>query len=52
MRPDNITVSRSPSSPILAAVAATNTMKAPAGPPIWKRLPLNTDTKAPPMMAV
>ena len=33
--PDNRTVSSRPSSPNRADVAATSTMKAPAGPPIW-----------------
>ena len=31
---------------------ATRTMKAPAGPPIWKRLPPSADTIAPPMIEV
>src|SRR6476660_3742272 len=35
IRPDSMTVSSRPSTPKLATVAATKTMKAPAGPPIW-----------------
>jgi len=27
-------------------------MKAPAGPPIWKRLPPKAETRKPPMIAV
>jgi hypothetical protein len=42
----------SPSTPCRATVAATSTMKAPAGPPIWKRLPPSSDTMKPPMIAV
>ena len=30
---------------------ATSTMKAPAGPPIWKRLPPSSDMRNPPTMA-
>ena len=32
-------------------VAATSTMKAPAGPPIWKRLPPSAETRKPPTIA-
>ena len=42
----------SPSIPCWATVAATSTMKAPAGPPIWKRDPPRSDTRKPPTMAV
>jgi hypothetical protein len=41
-----------PSTPWRSTVEATSTMKAPAGPPIWKRLPPNADTMNPPMIAV
>ena len=34
--PDIIVASSRPSSPCACAVAATSTMNAPAGPPIWK----------------
>ena len=50
--PDNSTVSIRPSTPNFAAVAETRTMKAPAGPPIWKRLPLSSETRKPPTIAV
>jgi len=33
--PDSITVTSSPFRPNFVVVAATRTMKAPAGPPIW-----------------
>ena len=33
-------------------MAATSTMKAPAGPPIWKRLPPSAETRKPPTMEV
>jgi hypothetical protein len=29
-----------------------STMKAPAGPPIWKRLPPSAETRKPPTIAV
>ena len=35
-----------------ATVAATSTMKAPAGPPIWNRLPPSAETRKPPTIAV
>ena len=35
-----------------ATVAATRTMNAPAGPPIWNRLPPSSETRKPPKMAV
>ena len=31
---------------------ATRTIKAPAGPPIWKRLPPSAETMKPPTIAV
>ncbi len=34
------------------STAATSTMKAPAGPPIWKRLPPSAEIRKPPTMAV
>ena len=42
----------SPSMPCCATVAATSTMKAPAGPPIWKREPPSSETRKPPTAAV
>ena len=42
----------SPSTPNRIVVAATSTMKAPAGPPIWKRLPPSAETRKPPTTAV
>ena len=41
-----------PSIPWRATVAATSTMKAPAGPPTWKRLPPSAEIRKPPTMAV
>ena len=41
-----------PSTPWRSTVSATSTMKAPAGPPTWKRLPPSSETKKPPTMAV
>ena len=42
-----------PSMPCCARrSAATSTMKAPAGPPIWKRLPPRAETRKPPTIAV
>jgi hypothetical protein len=38
-RPPRKVARISPSMPCFVTVAATRTMKAPAGPPIWKRLP-------------
>ncbi len=37
--PEMIVASKTPSMPCLFTDAATRIMKAPAGPPIWKRLP-------------
>ena len=42
----------SPSMPCAATVAPTSTMKAPAGPPIWKREPPRRETMKPPTAAV
>ena len=42
----------SPSIPCWATVAATSTIKAPAGPPIWNRDPPSSETRKPPTMAV
>jgi hypothetical protein len=50
--PDIIVARISPSTPCRATVAATSTMNAPAGPPIWKRLPPSADTRKPPTIAV
>jgi len=50
--PDIIVASNSPSTPSRWTVAATSTMKAPAGPPIWKRLPPSAETMKPPTIAV
>jgi hypothetical protein len=44
--------SSNPLTPCRSTVAATSTMKAPAGPPIWKRLPPSAETRKPPMTAV
>ena len=52
MKPDRKVARMRPSMPCWAAVAATSTMKAPAGPPIWKREPPSAETMKPPMMAV
>ena len=41
-----------PSMPCMVTVAATSTMKAPAGPPTWKRDPPKAETRKPPTMAV
>jgi hypothetical protein len=41
-----------PSTPWVATVVATSTMKAPAGPPIWCRLPPSRETRKPPTIAV
>src|SRR5580698_2117801 len=38
--------------PCRSTAAATRTMNAPAGPPIWKRLPPSADTRKPPTIAV
>ena len=46
--PDRKVASSSPSTPCCATVAATSTMKAPAGPPIWNRLPPSAETMKPP----
>ena len=35
---------------VRATVAETSTMNAPAGPPIWKRLPPSAETRKPPMI--
>jgi len=42
----------SPLVPCCATVAATSTMNAPAGPPIWKRQPPSSETTKPSMIAV
>ena len=52
MRPERKVARISPSTPCAAAVADTRRMKAPAGPPIWKRLPPRSETKKPPTIAV
>ena len=52
MIPDRIVARIRPSMPCCCTVAATSTMKAPAGPPIWKRLPLSADTTKPPTIDV
>ena len=41
-----------PSRPSCCTVPATRTMKAPAGTPIWNRLPPSSETRNPPTMAV
>ena len=41
----------SPPTPYVATVPATSTMKAPAGPPTWCRLPPSAETRKPPKMA-
>ena len=50
--PDRKVARISPSMPCCATVAATSTMKAPAGPPIWKREPPSSETMKPPTAAV
>ena len=50
--PDRKVARISPSMPCRATVAATRTMNAPAGPPIWNREPPRNDTRNPPTMAV
>ena len=52
MTPETRVARISPSMPWLATVAATSTMKAPAGPPIWNRLPPSAETRNPPTIAV
>jgi hypothetical protein len=52
IRPERKVASTSPSMPWRATVAETSTMKAPAGPPIWKREPPSAETRKPPTMAV
>ena len=47
-----IVASMSPSTPCRATVAATSTVNAAAGPPIWKRLPPSAEIRKPPMAAV
>jgi len=48
-----ITVASStPSMPCRSTAEATRTMKAPAGPPTWKRLPPSSEIRKPPTMAV
>ena len=49
--PDSMVASSSPSRPCWATVAETSTMNAPAGPPIWKRLPPSAETRNPPTTA-
>src|SRR3546814_11648278 len=46
--PDRKVASSVPSTPCWATVAATSTIKAPAGPPIWNRLPPKAETMKPP----
>ena len=46
--PDSAVARTTPSTPCRSTAAATSTMKAPAGPPIWKRLPPSADTRKPP----
>ena len=41
-----------PSTPCCAMQAATSTMKAPAGPPTWNRLPPRAEITNPPTIAV
>ena len=50
--PDIAVARISPSIPCAATVAATSTMNAPAGPPIWNRLPPSAETRKPPTIAV
>ena len=50
--PDSMVAMSSPSNPCWTTVAETSTMKAPAGPPIWKRLPPSAETMKPPTMEV
>ena len=50
--PDRKVARISPSIPCWATVAATSTMNAPAGPPIWNREPPRSDTRNPPTIAV
>ena len=50
--PEIIVARISPSIPCCITVAATSTMKAPAGPPIWNRLPPSAETTKPPTIAV
>ena len=52
MIPERTVARIRPSMPCAATVAETSTMKAPAGPPIWNRLPPSAETRNPPMMAV
>ncbi len=51
MTPDSSVATSNPSTPCVATVPATSTMKAPAGPPIWCRLPPSAETRNPPMIA-
>ena len=48
--PDMAVARITPSTPCCSTAAATSTMKAPAGPPIWKRLPPSAETRKPPTM--
>ena len=50
--PDRKVARISPSMPCCATAAATRTMKAPAGPPIWNREPPRAETRKPPTIAV
>ena len=52
MMPDSSVARISPSTPCAATVAETSTMNAPAGPPIWKRLPPSAETRKPPTIDV
>ena len=49
--PARAVASNMPSTPWRATQAATSTMKAPAGPPIWNRLPPSAETRKPPTIA-
>ncbi|KCZ48874.1 hypothetical protein HY17_14815 [Hyphomonas sp. CY54-11-8] len=50
--PDISTARIKPSMPWVAAVVLTSTINAPAGPPIWNRLPPSSETRKPPTIAV
>jgi hypothetical protein len=50
--PESMVASISPSTPCRSTVDATSTMKAPAGPPTWKRLPPRAEMRKPPTIAV
>ena len=50
--PAIMVASTTPSMPWRSTADATRTMKAPAGPPTWKRLPPSAEMRKPPTMAV